>query len=388
MKSKQLIYLDNNSSTQIDSRVLESMMPFLTDQYANANSSHRFGVEIKKHIELSRARVANILNANPDEIVFTSGATESVNLALKGIFLSHQHLMPHFITVSTEHHAVLDTCKYLETLGCEVTYLPVSSDGLIDLIELEKSFRVNTILVSVMFANNETGVIQPIDEISKIAQTHGVLFMTDATQAVGKLPIDITRLNIDMLAFSGHKIHGPKGIGALYVNSRLKRRNLTTPLMHGGGHENSLRSGTLNVPGIVGLGKACEISGTEWEQNTRSIEPLRDFLEKEILDFQTTKLNGSADHRIYNTSNILFYGVDSDMIINRLGNSLGEVPGVAVSNGSACVSANIEPSHVLLAMGLSSNDASSSIRFSLSKFNTIEEIKITIREIRKIVSSI
>lgn len=369
----KIIYLDYNSTTPIDPRVLEAMLPFLKDNFANSSSTHHFGQSINEKVKQAREQIADFINAEPNELIFTSGATEAINIAIKGVAENYSNKGKHIITVSTEHKAVLDTCKDLESRGFEITYLPVQSNGLIDLDELQKAIRTDTILVSVMYVNNETGVIQPIKEIAKLAHEKGALFMSDATQAVGKIEIDVNDLGIDLLCFSGHKMYAPKGIGALYVRNKTK----LAPQMHGGGHEQGLRSGTLNVPGIIALAKACEIANEEMALNKRSISILRDKLETEFLKLPNTSLNGSSENRIYNTTNICFKGEDANVMIGRMKN-------IAVSNGSACSSAVVEPSHVLKAMGLSDDDAFASLRFSLGKFNTIEDIETIIQKIKEL----
>ena len=363
MSFEKIYYLDYNSTTPMDSRVLQAMMPFFIDNFANPSSTHHFGQSINEKVKQAREHVADFINAEPKELIFTSGATESINLAIKGVAESYSNKGKHIITVSTEHNAVLDTCKDLERKGFEVTYLPVLANGLIDLSELQKAIRPDTVLVSVMFVNNETGVIQPIKEIASKAHEKGTLFMTDATQAVGKIGIDVDDLGIDLLCFSGHKMYGPKGIGALYVSKKAK----LAPQIHGGGHEQGLRSGTLNVPGIIALAKACEIASEEMALNQRNISDLRDKLETELLKLPNTSLNGVSKNRIFNTTNICFKGQDANVLIGRMKN-------IAISNGSACSSAIIEPSHVLKAMGLSDDDAFASLRFSLGKYNTEEDI--------------
>lgn len=363
---KKVIYLDNNATTPIDPRVLEAMMPFLTDNYANANSTHQFGVGAYEAVKIARKQVAELIGADPNEIIFTSGATEAINLAIKGVAENYSTKGKHILTVSTEHPAVLDTCKYLETKGFEVTYLPVLSDGLIDLAVLKQALRVDTILVSVMLVNNETGVIQPIKEIAEMAHKAGAIFMSDTTQAVGKIPIDVDDLGIDILCISGHKIYGPKGVGALYLRQRFKRVKIPA-LIHGGGHERGFRSGTLNVPGIVGLGAACEISQKEMLLDIEKITKLRDNLEIELLKYAGAFINGNFKKRIYNVSSICFPGVEANVIVGRMTN-------VAISNGSACSSAIEKPSHVLKAMNLADNEAFSTLRFSFGRFNHHSEI--------------
>jgi len=387
MNIKQVIYLDNNATTQIDKRVLESMMPFLTNEFANANSTHQFGVHAYEAVKTARVQVAELIGAEAHEIVFTSGSTEAINLAIKGVAENYQSKGKHIVTVSTEHSAVLDTCQYLESKGFEVTYLSVTSDGLIDLNELKSVLRADTILVAVMLANNETGVIQPIKEIAELAHSFGALFMSDATQAVGKMPVNVDELGIDLLCLSGHKLNATKGVGALFVRQRMNRVKIPT-LLHGGGHEKGMRSGTLNVPGIVALGAACSIAQKEMSKNAESIGALRDYLETELLKIDGTSVNGNIENRLYNTSNILFRGADSDAVIMGLNNTDNDLPIIAVSNGSACTSSSIEPSHVLTAMGLDETAAFNCIRFSVGKFNTKEEIDIVIDSVKDVVSTL
>lgn len=385
--NKEIIYLDNNATTQIDKRVLDTMMPFLTSEFANANSTHQFGVYAYESVKSARLQVAELIGAEAHEIVFTSGSTEAINLAIKGVAENYQQKGKHIVTVNSEHSAVLDTCQYLESKGYETTYLNVKTDGLIDLDELKSVLRKDTILVTVMFANNETGVIQPIKEISDLAHEVGAIFMTDATQAVGKTPINVDEFGIDLLCLSGHKMYAPKGVGALYVRQRINRIKISA-LLHGGGHEKGVRSGTLNVPGIVALGEACEIAKKEMSQNAEIISTLRNYLENELLKIEGTSINGNIENRLYNTSNILFKGADSDAIIMGLSNPENDLPLIAVSNGSACTSASIEPSHVLIAMGLDEVSAFCSIRFSLGKYNTKKEMDIVIDSVKDVVSSL
>jgi cysteine desulfurase len=382
--NKQIIYLDNNATTPIDPGVLAAMMPFLTDNYANANSTHQFGVGAYEAVKNARMQVADLIGAEAHEIIFTSGATEAINLAIKGVAENYSYKGKHIITVSTEHPAVLDTCKFLETKGFEVTYLRVLQDGLIDQAVLKNELRDDTILVSVMLANNETGVIHAIKEIAELAHASGALFMTDATQAAGKIPINVDALGIDLLCLSGHKMYAPKGVGALYIRQRLSRVKIPA-LIHGGGHERGMRSGTLNVPGIVALGTASALAQKEMSKNAEYILDLRKYLETELLKIEGTSVNGNTETRLYNTSNILFAGADSDAVIMGLSNPENDSPLIAVSNGSACTSASIEPSHVLTAMGLDESDAFSSLRFSLGKFNTKQEIRIVLESVKKIV---
>ena len=374
--AKHCIYFDNNATTPIDKRVLDAMFPFLTKNFANASSTHHFGILANEAVKKARFQVADLIGAEENEIIFTSGSTEAINIALKGVAENYSAKGNHIVTVSTEHYAVLDTCKHLENIGYEVTYLPVCKEGLIDLRELKNSLRADTILVCVMFVNNETGIIQPIKEIGSLAHEAGALFMTDATQAAGKIEIDVDFLGIDLLCMSGHKMYAAKGVGALYVRQRMNRVKLSV-LIHGGGHENGLRSGTLNVPGIVAFGKACEISHQEMKQDAERITSLRNKLENELLKIKGAFVNGNPENRIYNTTNICFLGRDANVMIGRMKN-------VAVSNGSACTSAVVEPSHVLISMGMSDDDAFASIRFSLGKFNVEHEVK----EVVKIISEL
>jgi cysteine desulfurase len=375
-----MIYLDNNATTPLDPRVLDAMMPFLTTEFGNAASNHTFGKRISRHVESARERVADLLNCDPRELIFSSGATEAINLAIKGIAKSGRTKGNHIITVSTEHSAVLDTCKSLEADGYDVTYLPVRNDGLLDLEVLSEAIRSTTLLICVMLVNNETGIIQPIKEISKIAHKHGILVMTDATQAVGKMPVDVYELGVDLLAFSAHKFYGPKGIGGLFIIRQHPKISLV-PLLHGGGHEFGMRSGTLNVPAIVGLGKAAELALVEMSQDMEYIGDLTAYLERILLDEENAFLNGHLTSRLYNTANIGFKGIDANVVIGRL-NML------ALSNSSACTSAIMEPSHVLRSMGRSNEEAYSSIRFSLGRFTTREDIENAMLMLKPLISGI
>lgn len=373
------VYLDNNATTPVDARVLESMLPFFTKYFGNAAShSHVFGWQAEEAVNIAREQVAHLINAEPNEIVFTSGATEADNLALKGIFEMYASKGNHIITVKTEHKAVLDSCKHLEKLGAEVTYLDVDHEGLIDLEELKNSIKPETILISIMYGNNETGVVQPIKEISAIAKNKGILFFSDATQAVGKIPVDVIKDGIDAMAFSAHKIYGPKGIGALYVRRRNPRVRIMAQ-MDGGGHERGMRSGTLNVPAIVGFGKACELGKVEMKKEALKTTVLRDRLENELLLINGTSVNGSRTHRLPNTTNMSFKNVDSADIMKKLSKN------VALSSGSACTSATQSPSFVLKALGLSDEVALSSLRFGLGRFTTEEEIDFTIQQFQHLI---
>ncbi len=369
-------YLDYNSTTPVDPRVLDAMLPFLKNNFANPSSTHHFGQSINDSIKASRGKIADFINADSNELIFTSGATEAINLAIKGVAESYSSKGKHIITVSTEHKAVLDTCKDLERKGFDVTYLPIQSNGLIDLAMLEQTIRPDTILVSVMYVNNETGVIQPIKDIATITHEKGSIFMTDATQAVGKINVNVENLGIDLLCFSGHKMYAPKGIGCLYIKQSGNKVKLSSQT-HGGGHEQGLRSGTLNVPGIIALGVACEIASQEIKQNQIFISELRDSLETELLKLPQTFRNGDIENRVNNTANICFKGHDANVLIGRMKD-------IAVSNGSACTSSIIEPSHVLKAMGLSDDDAFSSLRFSLGKYNTFDDINTVVTKIKEL----
>jgi cysteine desulfurase len=359
------IYLDNHATTPVDPRVLEAMLPYLTNKFGNAASrSHSFGWAADEAVETARAQVASLISASKDEIVFTSGATESDNLAIKGIAESRRGKGNHIVTLVTEHKAVLDSCKRLEKYGYRVTYLPVQKDGLVDLDQLRGAVNDATILVTIMAANNETGVLQPIPEIGKLCRDHGVIFHSDAAQAIGKIPIDVVQQNIDLLSISAHKAYGPKGVGALYVRDGIE----IAPTIDGGGHERGMRSGTLNVPGIIGLGKACEICHQEMAQESCRIAGLRNRLHEKIkVGLGEIFVNGSMEHRLPGNSNISFAGVDGEELMTAIHD-------VAVSSGAACTSAHIEPSYVLKALGISDELAQSSIRFGIGRFNNEAEI--------------
>ncbi|WP_317192340.1 IscS subfamily cysteine desulfurase [Hymenobacter jeongseonensis] len=375
------IYLDNNATTPLDPRVLEAMMPYLTDVFGNAASrNHPFGWAAEEGVDYSREQIAKLINCDPKEIIFTSGATESDNLGIKGVFEMYSQKGNHIITATTEHKAVLDTCKHIEKLGGRVTYLPVNEQGLISLEELEAAMTPQTILVTIMYGNNETGTIQPIREIAKIAHSHGALFMTDATQAVGKIPVDVIADGIDIMAFTAHKMYGPKGVGALYVRRKNPRVKVTAQ-MDGGGHERGMRSGTLNVPGIVGLGKACELARLEMAADTARLSAMRDRLEKELTTLEESYINGSVEHRLPHVTNISFKYVEGEGLM------MG-VKDLAVSSGSACTSASLEPSYVLKALGLSDDLAHSSLRFGLSRFTTDEQIDYAIGHVKEAVTKL
>jgi cysteine desulfurase len=376
------IYMDNHATTPLDPRVLEAMMPYLTGIFGNAASrNHSFGWEAESAVEKAREQIANLIGATAKEIIFTSGATESNNLAIKGIAEMYRERGNHIITQVTEHKAVLDTCKRLEKSGYRITYLPAQADGLIDIEDLKRAMDDQTILVSIMYANNEIGVIQPIREIGKLCHEKGVLFHTDAVQAVGKIPVNVIADNIDVLSLSGHKIYGPKGVGALYVRRRNPRVQISEQI-NGGGHERGMRSGTLNVPGIVGLGAACEICQNEMEtEAAREIE-LRDYLRAKLekaLDY--TQVNGNMDHHLPGNLNMSFVYVEGESLLMGIND-------IAVSSGSACTSATLEPSYVLKALGLGDDVAHSSIRFGLGRFNTKEEVDYVSDKLIDVVSKL
>ncbi|MBV9988209.1 MAG: IscS subfamily cysteine desulfurase [Chitinophagaceae bacterium] len=369
------IYLDNNATTPMDPRVLEAMIPYFTEHFGNAASrSHPYGWEAEEAVDYAREQVAKLVGADPKEIIFTSGATEGDNLAIKGVFEMYGSKGNHIITCTTEHKAVLDTCKHLERNGGEVTYLSVKPDGLIDMKELEAAIRPTTILITIMYANNEVGVIQPVKEISTLAKKNGILFFTDATQAVGKVPVDVIKDGIDIMAFSAHKMYGPKGIGALYVRRKNPRVKVTAQ-MDGGGHERGMRSGTLNVPGIVGFGKACELARLEMAEDAARLSKLRDKLESALTQLEESYVNGSKEHRLPHVSNISFKYVEGEGLM------MGFNKNIALSSGSACTSASLEPSYVLKALGLGDDLAHSSLRFGLGRFTTEEQIDYTIKAV-------
>jgi cysteine desulfurase len=372
--------MDNHATTPVDPRVLEAMEPYFNEKFGNAASrNHAFGWTAEEAVENARAQVAKLIGASPKEIIFTSGATESDNLAIKGVAEMYREKGNHIITQVTEHKAVLDTCKRLEKNGYQVTYLPVQRDGQISLDELRKAITPKTILISIMYANNEIGVVQPIAEIGKIAKEKGILFHVDGVQAVGKIPVDVQRDGIDLLAISGHKIYGPKGVGALYVRRKNPRVQLAA-IIDGGGHERGMRSGTLNVPGIVGLGKACEICQQEMESETKEMLRLRDRLQKGIMSkLDECYINGTMEHHLPNNINISFAFVEGESLLMGIND-------IAVSSGSACTSATLEPSYVLKALGVGEDLAHTSIRFGLGRFNTHEEVDYVVSRVVETVS--
>jgi cysteine desulfurase len=376
------IYLDHNATTPCDPRVVEAMIPYFTNNFGNAASrNHSFGWAAEEAVDYAREQVAKLIGADPKEIIFTSGATEGDNLAIKGVFEMYASKGNHIITCNIEHKAVLDTCKHIEKEGGEVTYLKVKDNGLIDLAELEAAIKPNTILIAIMYANNEIGTIMPMKEISAIARKHGVLVFSDATQAVGKIPVDVNKDGIDLLAFTAHKMYGPKGIGALYVRRKNPRVKVTAQI-DGGGHERGMRSGTLNVPGIVGLGKACEICMNEMEEETIRVSKLRDKLQTELLKVEESYLNGDKEHKLPHVTNISFKYVEGEGLM------MGFNKNIALSSGSACTSASLEPSYVLKALGLGDDLAHSSLRFGLGRFTTEEQIDYTIEQVTNTVNKL
>jgi len=365
-----MIYLDYNATTPVDERVLAEMLPFFTEHFGNASSNaHALGWYAQGAVEKARQQVANFIGAESSEIIFTSGATEAINMALKGVFEAYQSKGNHIITCKTEHKAVLDTCTFLEEKGATITYLSVDREGRIDLDELQESLTNKTILVAIMAANNETGVLQDLEKIAEITHQNDSIFFSDTTQMAGKLPIDLNEMGLDMCCISAHKLYGPKGVGALYIRRKNPRVNLI-PLLHGGGHENNKRSGTLNASGIVGLGKACEIAQNEFWDNNMHISKVRGYLEHQLLEIPNLTINGSTKYRLYNTSNLYFPKLkDGSSVFSHIKNQY------AVSLGSACTSANSESSHVLMAMGLNKEESNNCVRFSFGKKSQKEEVE-------------
>ena len=380
MALKIPVYMDNHATTPVDPRVLDAMMPYFTEKFGNAASrNHSFGWAGEEGVENARAQVAKLINASPKEIIFTSGATESNNLAIKGVAEMYREKGNHIITQVTEHKAVLDTCKRLEKYGYEVTYLPVEKDGRINLDDLRRAITPKTILISIMYANNEIGVIQPIEEIGKIAKEMGVFFHVDGVQAAGKVPIDVQRDGIDLLSISAHKLYGPKGVGALYVRRKNPRVQLSA-IIDGGGHERGMRSGTLNVTGIAGLGKACEICQQEMAAETKKLSALRDRLKNALMSqLDECFINGSMEHRLPHNINISFAFVEGESLLMGIND-------IAVSSGSACTSATLEPSYVLKALGVGEDLAHTSIRFGLGRFNTEEEVDYVVSRVAETVN--
>ncbi len=374
------IYMDNHATTPVDPRVLEAMLPFFGEKFGNAASrNHSFGWNAEEAVENARGQIARLVNATPKEIIFTSGATESNNLAIKGVAEMYREKGNHIITQVIEHKAVLDTCKRLEKYGFEVTYLPVEKDGRINLDDLRRAITPKTILISIMYANNEIGVINPIAEIGKIAKEKGVFFHVDGVQAAGKVPVDVQKDNIDLLSLSGHKIYGPKGVGALYVRRRNPRVQVSA-IIDGGGHERGMRSGTLNVPGIVGMGKACEVCQNEMAEEGERLRGLRERLKDGIFaKLDEVYINGSMVHRLPHNLNVSFAFVEGESLLMGIND-------VAVSSGSACTSATLEPSYVLKALGVGEDLAHTSIRFGLGRFNTQEEVDYVVDRVVETVN--
>jgi cysteine desulfurase len=376
---KTPIYLDNHATTRVDPRVVEAMLPYFTEYFGNAASrNHEFGWKAEEAVDRARKQIADLIGATPREIIFTSGATESDNLAIKGVAEMYAEKGNHIITAATEHKAVLDTCKKLEKHGYRVTYLPVMGDGLIDLDMLKESFTDKTILVTIMYANNEIGVLQPVREIGAMCRERGVLFHTDAVQAIGKIPFNVNELKVDMASISAHKMYGPKGVGALYVRRR-NPRVLLAPIIDGGGHERGMRSGTLNVASIVGFGKAAAIAKSEMADESRRLRELRDYLNDKLhKNLDEIYINGSMEHRLPHNLNISFAYVEGESLLMGIND-------VAVSSGSACTSASLEPSYVLKALGAGDELAHSSIRFGLGRFTTEEEVDYVAEKLTSVV---
>lgn len=374
------IFMDNHSTTPSDPKVVEAMLPFFTEKFGNAASrNHVFGFEAEQAVEAARKQIARLVNADPKEIIFTSGATESDNLALKGVVDMYREKGDHIITSVTEHRAVLDTAKYLEKQGVKVTYLPVESDGRVNPEEVSKAITDRTILISIMFANNEIGTLNPVSEIGRIAKERGILFHCDATQGVGKVPVDVQSMGIDLMSFSAHKLYGPKGVGALYVRRRNPRVRLA-PMIHGGGHERGMRSGTLPVPLVVGFGKACELCGELMEEEAKRLTALRDNLKDGIMSqLEEVHVNGHLTERLPNNMNLSFAYVEGESVLMGLKE-------IALSSGSACTSASLEPSYVLRAIGVGSDLAHSSIRFGLGRFTTEEEVDYTVAKVCEVIT--
>jgi cysteine desulfurase len=382
MAVKLPIYMDNHATTPVDPRVIDAMLPYFTERFGNAASrNHSFGWAGEEAVENARAQVASLVGATPKEIIFTSGATESDNLMIKGVAEMYREKGNHIITQAIEHKAVLDTCKRLEKYGYEVTYLPVQRDGRVNPDDVRKAITPKTILITIMYANNEIGIINPIAEIGKIAKEHGIIFAVDGVQAVGKIPVDVQKDNIDLLAISAHKIYGPKGVGALYVRRRNPRVQLSA-IIDGGGHERGMRSGTLNVTGIIGLGKACELAQQEMPEESKKMRALRDRLRAGLeAKLDEVYINGSMEHRLPNNLNMSFAYVEGESLLMGIND-------VAVSSGSACTSATLEPSYVLKALGVGEDLAHTSIRFGLGRFNTEEEVDYVTDKMVQVVTKL
>jgi cysteine desulfurase len=377
------IFMDNASTTKVDPEVLNTMLPYFTEYYGNPSSIHAFGREARKAVDTARTNIADLIGAKDDEIIFTAGGTESDNLAIKGVsYLNKEKRTtkgPHIITSTIEHPGVLETCRHLETQGYQVKYLPVDTDGIINLMDLRKSISKNTFLITIMFANNEIGTIQPIEEIGKISHEHDIIFHTDAVQAAAKLPIDVKKQHIDLLSLSSHKLHGPKGVGALYIRNGVK----VQPIIHGGGHEKGIRSSTLNVPGIVGLGKACDLAEKRMTKDIPYMKTLRDLLIKNTLQIEESYLNGHPKKRLVNNAHFRFTGIEGESLLLGL-----DEQGIATSTGSACSSQKLQASHVLLAIGLDPVQAHGSLRLSLGRGNTKEEVNYVSKIIPQVVEKL
>ncbi|MGB9636922.1 MAG: cysteine desulfurase NifS [Thermoplasmata archaeon] len=374
------VYFDNSATTMVAPEVLDAMKPYFTEHFGNASSLHAFGREARNALEESRKKVAQLINAQPEEIIFTAGGTESDNIAIKGIAYRHRNKGKHIITSKIEHPAVLETCKALENEGFEVTYVDVDREGIVDAGMVESSIRKDTILITIMHSNNEIGTIQPISEIGKIARERGIPFHTDAVQSAGKIPLDVKKENIDMLTLAAHKIHGPKGVGALYI-----RKGVTLqPIIHGGGHERNLRSSTENIPGIVGFAKACEIAGQRIEMNAAHMQKLRDRTINGVLEsIEAAYLNGHSRKRLPNNAHFRFTGIEGESLVLKLDDA-----GFATSTGSACSSHKLQPSHVLLALGLKHEEAHGSLRITFSRYNTEDEVEEFLRVLPGIVKDL
>lgn len=375
------VYMDYNATTPCDPRVLDAMWPYFTSRFGNAAShTHSYGWAAKEAVDIAREQVAGLIHAEPGEIVFTSGSTEAINLAIKGVFELYHNKGNHIVTCETEHKAVLDTCKSLERKGARITRLPVNTDGSINLLQLEESITAQTILVALMYANNETGYIHPVKEISKIIHEKDSYFFCDATQAVGKIPVDVNEDGIDLMSFSGHKIYGPKGVGALYMRRKNPRMRVQAQI-DGGGHEGGARSGTLNVPGIVGMGEACRVCSEEMQQDAEKVSALRAFLEQSLLRLQNVSVNGSRVNRLPHVTNLAFHKLAGEQLITEVTKK------IAISTGSACTSALPEPSYVLRAMGVPDELAKASLRFSLGRFTNDEEVHFAVKTVEEIITN-
>lgn len=373
------VYMDYAATTPIDPRVVKAMLPYFTKKFGNTMSLHSFGREAKIAVEEARVKVADLMNVSPEEIIFTSSATESNNLALKGIAFANKDKGKHIITSKIEHECILESCKWLEKRGFEITYLPVDNYGFVNPEDVEKAIRKDTILVSIMHANNEIGTIEPIEEIGKICKEKGVYFHTDAAQTFGKIEVDANKLNADLITVSSHKMYGPKGVAALFIRKGVK----IEPLLHGGGHEFGLRSSTINVPGIVGFGVACEIAKAEMKKESERLTKLRDYLIKNVLKIENSHLNGHPTKRLPNNANFWFNFVDGESLIMEL-----DYYGIAASTGSACSTSTLKPSHVLLAIGLKPHEADGSLRLSIGRWTSKEDVNYTIKILPKAIEKI